>query len=330
MTDATACTLKQAFAAPSLTRPAMTTALETGARDATDDAGGRTPLLAKFMPADGAACSRPKTQSDHGAVERVNHSLDELQRIAELLAVEDGYEPVSRDFVIPRTFKLSVVIPVYNEQATIQQVLAQVAALPIPKEIIIVDDASTDGTRQILSQYEAARDVHVIFKPQNEGKGAALRTGFRRVSGDVVVVQDADLEYDPRDILTVVAPIACGLADVVYGSRFLDGAPRDRSFIHRLGNLALTKLSNWTTGLDLSDMETCYKAFHRDVLRSFEIQQPRFGFEPEVTARVARRKYRLCEVPVHYNPRGYAQGKKIGLVDLFSTLYCILRYGLAD
>jgi glycosyltransferase involved in cell wall biosynthesis len=263
-------------------------------------------------------------------VSRMTHSLDELERLAELLAVDDGYEPTAREFYLPRNFKLSIVIPVYNERHTIQQVLANVAALPIPKEIIVVDDASTDGTRQLLSQYEAASNMHVIFKPQNEGKGAALRTGLRRVTGDVVVVQDADLEYDPRDILAIVRPIISGQADVVYGSRFLEGQPQDRSFIHRLGNHLLTKLSNWTTGLDITDMETGYKAFRREVLKSFEIEQPRFGFEPEVTARIARRKYRLYEVPISYNPRGYAEGKKIGLADLFSTLYCIVRYALAD
>ncbi|HMC11631.1 MAG TPA: glycosyltransferase family 2 protein [Pirellulaceae bacterium] len=283
----------------------MKTTLESAIRDASDV--GKAPVEA-----------------------RVNYSLDELERLAELLAVDDGYMPTSRDFVIPRNFKLSIVIPVYNEQATIQQVLANVVAVPIPKEIIIVDDASTDGTRQVLSQYEAARDVHVIFKPQNEGKGAALRTGLRRVTGDIVVVQDADLEYDPRDILNLVRPILCGQADVVYGSRFLNGAAQDRSFVHRFGNRLLTKLSNWTTGLDISDMETGYKAFRREVLKSFEIKQHRFGFEPEVTARIARNKYRLYEVPISYTPRGYAQGKKIGLADLFSTLYCIIRYAWAD
>jgi glycosyltransferase involved in cell wall biosynthesis len=286
------------------------------------------PIETHCVPACPSPLTDPPTDADPSA--RLSHSLDQLERLAELLAVNDGYEPASRDFVIPRNFKLSVVIPVYNEQATIQQVVANVAALPIPKEIIIVDDASTDGTRQVLSQYEPARDIHVIFKPQNEGKGAALRTGFRRVTGDVVVVQDADLEYDPRDILTVVQPIVGGLADVVYGSRFLDEEPHDRPLIHRLGNRLLTKLSNWTTGLEISDMETGYKAFRREVIKSFEIQQPRFGFEPEVTARIARRKFRLYEVPVAYHPRGYAQGKKIGVADLFSTLYCILRYAVAD
>jgi glycosyltransferase involved in cell wall biosynthesis len=264
------------------------------------------------------------------AVARVTHSLDDLQRLADLLAVEDGYEPAERDFVIPRNFKLSVVIPVYNERRTIQQVLTRVAALPIPKEIVIIDDASTDGTREFLSQYECAADVHVIFKPQNEGKGAALRTGFRRVTGDVVIVQDADLEYDPRDILPVIKPIVCGQADVVYGSRFLDNTSQDRSLVHRLGNRLLTAASNRLTGLRITDMETCYKAFRRDVLRSFEIQQNRFGFEPEVTAKIARRKLRVQEVPIGYAARSYAEGKKIGLKDLFSTLYCIVRYRLAD
>lgn len=272
----------------------------------------------------------PRTELETATLTRLTHCLEDLQRLADLLAVEDGYLPVTRDFTIPRDFKLSVVIPVYNEERTIRLVLTHVLALPIPKEVVIVDDASTDSTRRILKEYEAAHDVHIIYKPQNEGKGAALRTAFRRVSGDIVVVQDADLEYDPRDILPLIKPIVLGDADVVYGSRFLAGAPQDRSLVHRLGNALLTRLSNWTTGLDITDMETCYKAFHRDVLRSFEIRQPRFGFEPEVTARIARRGFRLYEVPIQYNPRSYAQGKKIGIRDLFSTLWCILRYALAD
>ena len=264
------------------------------------------------------------------ALSRIAAGLHELERLAELMAVEDGYEPASRDFSLPQGFKLSIVIPVYNEEATVQRVLAEVLALPIPKEVIVVDDASTDGTRHILSQYEVADGIHIIYKPQNEGKGAALRTGLRRVTGEVVVIQDADLEYDPRDILSLVQPLIAGQADVVYGSRFLSGSPPESSIVHRLGNALLTRLSNWATGLDLTDMETCYKAFRREVISSFEIKQPRFGFEPEVTARIARRGYRVYEVPVRYRPRGYSEGKKIGLRDLFSTLYCILRYALAD
>jgi glycosyltransferase involved in cell wall biosynthesis len=267
-------------------------------------------------------------QKAEDAIGRMTLTLAHLERLADLLAVEDGYEPVTRDFELPRSFKLSVVIPVYNEERTIRQVLARVAALPVTKEIVVVDDASTDGTRQILSQFECAADVHVIFKPQNEGKGAALRTAFRRVTGDVVVVQDADLEYDPRDILPVIKPIVTGEADVVYGSRFLDNAHQDRSLVHRAGNRLLTGLSNLLTGLAITDMETCYKAFRRDVLRSFEIQQNRFGFEPEVTAKIARRKLRLQEVPIRYAARSYDEGKKIGIKDLFNALYCIVRYGL--
>jgi glycosyltransferase involved in cell wall biosynthesis len=148
------------------------------------------------------------------------------------------------------------------------------------------------------------------------------------VTGDVVIVQDADLEYDPRDILPVIRPIVTGEADVVYGSRFLDNAHQDRSLVHRAGNRVLTGLSNLLTGLRITDMETCYKAFRRDVLRSFEIQQNRFGFEPEVTAKIARRKFRVQEVPVRYAARGYAEGKKIGIKDLFNALYCIARYGI--
>jgi glycosyltransferase involved in cell wall biosynthesis len=267
---------------------------------------------------------------DEAPLIRTGRTLEQLQRLAEALAVEDGYEPASCDFAIPRNFKLSIVIPVYNEAPTIGKVMVRAAALPVPKEIIVVDDASTDGTRDILAQFECGRDVHIICKPQNEGKGAALRTAFRRVTGDIVVVQDADLEYDPRDILPIIRPIVCGQADVVYGSRYLTESPHDRSRIHRLGNWLLTAFSNWTTGLDLTDMETCYKAFTREVLTSFEIEQPRFGFEPEITAKIARRKYRVCEVPIRYRPRGYAEGKKIGLGDLISTLRCIVLYWLRD
>ncbi len=268
--------------------------------------------------------------ADERALARVNNSLSELEQLSSLIEAEDNCNDPAALLAAPPKVKLSIVIPVYNEEATIRQVLQNVSALPIAKEIIVVDDASTDSTRQILAEYEHQRGVNIILKPRNEGKGAALRTGFRQASGDVVIVQDADLEYDPADILNVIRPILDGQADVVYGSRFLDQSRGSDSSIHRFGNACLTKLSNWFTGLDITDMETCYKAFRRDVLASFEIRQPRFGFEPEVTARIARRKYRLCEVPIRYSPRGYAEGKKIGVKDLFSTLYSILRYGLAE
>lgn len=226
--------------------------------------------------------------------------------------------------------KVSVVIPVYNERNTILQVIERIRQLPIKTEIIVVDDCSTDGTRGWLEILRGTPDLHFIFKPQNEGKGAALRTGFEAATGDVVIVQDADLEYDPSDIPNVIRPIIMGKADVSFGSRYLQGRGRDGSRFHRFGNWLLTTLSNRLNGVQLTDMETCYKAFRRDVLQQVEFQQNRFGFEPEITAKLARRRYRIEEVPISYNPRGYAEGKKIGLKDLVSTLYCILRYGWAD
>ncbi len=271
----------------------------------------------------------PGTASDD-TIARVERTLSRLEELAEMLTLEDDYEPAVLDYALPRNFRLSIVIPVYNEEATIGRLLARVAAVPIPKEVIVIDDCSTDGTGRVLRALDRARGVHVIFKPHNEGKGAALRTGLRRASGDVVVVQDADLEYDPRDIVPLIRPIVEGRADVVYGSRFLGERPQDPSFIHRLGNGLLTWASNVTTGLKLTDMETCYKAFRRDAIRSFEIQQRRFGFEPEVTAKLARRKCSFAEVPITYAARSYAEGKKIGLADLVSALWCIARYGVCD
>jgi glycosyltransferase involved in cell wall biosynthesis len=234
------------------------------------------------------------------------------------------------DYELPAGFRLSVVIPVYNEKATIMEVIARVHALPLCTEIIVVDDCSTDGTRGWLETLRGAPGLRLIFQPRNAGKGAALRTGFAAATGDVVVVQDADLEYDPRDIPAVIHPIVADEADVVYGSRFLGDEPQDESFCHRLINRVFTESSNLFTGLRLTDMETCYKAFRRDVLRELKLRQNRFGFEPEVTAKLARRKYRIAERRITYNARGYAQGKKIGIRDAFNALYCIVRYGIAD
>jgi glycosyltransferase involved in cell wall biosynthesis len=264
---------------------------------------------------------------DNAAIDRAIETLDRLENLTELLALEDGYEPATLDYALPPKFRLSVVIPVYNEERTIRRVIARVFALPIPKEIIVVNDASTDGTADVLDELEGRAGLHVIHKPQNEGKGAALRTGFRHAGGNVVVVQDADLEYDPRDIVSVIRPIVEGQADAVFGSRFLGEEPQDRSLIHRTGNWFLTTSSNWLTGLDLTDMETCYKAFRRETLAQIEIQQNRFGFEPEVTAKLARQKARITEVPIRYHARGYAEGKKIGIKDLFNAVWCIVRYG---
>lgn len=270
-------------------------------------------------------------------VERVEHQLEELEKLNEQLTEEQAWAP-PLDYALPKDFLLSVVIPVYNEAATIACVIAQLRHLPLPVELVIVDDRSTDGTRDILRRYENDADVRIIYKPQNEGKGAALRTGFSQVRGQVVVVQDADLEYDPRDLARLVRPIVENRADVVYGSRYLGDRNepeefrlrrgRDRSPLHRCGNRLLTCVSNCFTGLRLTDMETCYKAFRRDVIQRIELQQERFGFEPEITAKIARRGLRVCETPISYHPRGYAEGKKIRLRDAVNALFCIVQYGV--
>ncbi len=302
---------------------------ETTNETATTDSGFRmivdSPIESNFPAVDHEA------KADRETLNRVDLSLDELDQLSDLLGVEGDYEVDPLDFELPADFKLSVIIPVYNEQATIYKILDRVNSLPLPKEIIVVDDRSTDGTRRMLNRLEACSDdLRIIYKPQNEGKGAALRTGFEQATGDIVVVQDADLEYDPRDIPPLLKPIIDDEADIVYGSRFLGDEPQDPSWIHRLGNGTLTAASNLFTRLRLTDMETCYKAFRRDVIQSVEIKQNRFGFEPEVTAKLARRKHRFVERPITYDARGYDEGKKIGVKDLFNALYCIVRYGVAD
>ncbi len=287
----------------------------------------KTPSIANQAATVPSRSTVVPASGDQAAITRAVETLERLESLTELLAVEDGYEPATLDYVLPPKFKLTVVIPVYNEERTIRQVIARVNALPIPKEIVVVDDASTDGTADILDELDGRTGIHVIHKPQNEGKGAALRTGFRHAGGDVVVVQDADLEYDPRDIVAVIRPIVEGKSDVVFGSRFLGEEAQDKSLVHRTGNWFLTAASNWLTGLELTDMETCYKAFRRETLAKIEIQQNRFGFEPEVTAKLARLKARITEVPIRYRARGYAEGKKIGIKDLFNAVWCIVRYG---
>jgi glycosyltransferase involved in cell wall biosynthesis len=262
---------------------------------------------------------------------RVEASLARVQQLLELAQFVDTAEPYDApplDFALPADFKLSIVIPVYNEERTIREILARVSKLPVAKEIIVVDDCSRDGTRDLLAELEQAGDLTVIYLPKNGGKGAALRMGFRAATGDVVVVQDADLEYDPRDILKLLRPLVEGQAEVVYGSRFLHESPQDKSLLHRSGNWLLTAASNVFTGLAITDMETCYKAFRRDVIQSIQVEQNRFGFEPEITAKLARRGHRIVEVPITYKARGFAEGKKIGLKDLVNALWCIVRYGM--
>ncbi|MDC3009859.1 glycosyltransferase family 2 protein [Synechococcus sp. AH-736-G20] len=225
--------------------------------------------------------------------------------------------------------KLSIIIPCYNESSTILSLIDAVKQSPVKdKEIIIVDDGSKDGTRDILSELNDP-EVRVIFHKANQGKGAALRTGFQEATGDICIVQDADLEYDPQEFPVVIQPILEGKADVVFGSRFQSGRPhRVVYFWHRIGNGVLTLMSNFFTDLNLSDMETCYKAFRREVIQSINIRENRFGFEPEVTAKVAKMNLRIYEVGISYYGRTYDEGKKIGWKDGFRAIYCILKYNL--
>jgi len=223
---------------------------------------------------------------------------------------------------------LSVVIPVYNERRTIAEIVRRVQQVGVHHEIVIVDDFSLDGTREVLLELAQQKGIRVLMHGYNRGKGAALRTAFAELRGDAVLIQDADLEYDPRDYLRLLAPLEQGAADVVYGSRFLENARQDPSRLHRFGNWLLTWLSNLVTGQQLTDMETCYKVFRRDVLQSIKIEQDRFGFEPEITAKVSHLGYQIQEVPIRYNSRGYEEGKKIGIKDGLNALWCIVRYGM--
>ena len=235
---------------------------------------------------------------------------------------------------------VSVVIPVYNEISTLAEILRRVTAVDFPKELVIVDDCSRDGSREFLQRLAEQglsvlggsprnrNELRILFQERNQGKGAALRRGFSESTGDIVIVQDADLEYDPRDIPRVIQPILEGDADVVFGSRFTGTPRRVLYFWHSVLNKLLTTLSNMTSNLNLTDMETCYKAFRAEVIRSVEVEEDRFGFEPEITAKVARGGWRVFEVPISYHGRTYEEGKKIGWKDGVRALYAIGKYTL--
>ena len=222
--------------------------------------------------------------------------------------------------------KLSVVIPVYNEKKTLSELICRVEAVKLEKEIIIVDDGSTDGTQNLLKKYEEQERFKVIYQSKNAGKGSALRAGFDKAEGEIIIVQDGDLEYDPKEYPILIEPILDGRADVVYGSRFLGGTHRVFFFWHYVGNKVLTTLSNMCTNLCLTDMETGYKVFRRTVLDSFILKCNRFGFEPEFTSKVARHAFRIYEVPISYSGRGYEEGKKIDWKDGVAALWFIFRF----
>lgn len=226
--------------------------------------------------------------------------------------------------------KLSIIMPCYNESATIDKIVESVRAIPYEdKEIVIVDDMSTDGTRDILRDRITPLVDKVIYHEANQGKGAALRTGFKEATGDIVIVQDCDMEYDPMEIPKVIAPILKGKADVVYGSRFIGGEEHCvLYFWHMVGNKLLTLFSNMCSNLTLTDMETCYKAFKREVIQPMEIEEKRFGFEPEITAKIAKNQFKIYEVGISYFGRTYEEGKKIGWRDGVRAIWCIFKYNL--
>jgi glycosyltransferase involved in cell wall biosynthesis len=270
------------------------------------------------------------TEDRYGTLERLERSLQQLENLENEIRKEIRVDDEPLGYTLPTGFLLSVIVPVYNEVATIGQVLSRLAACPIPMEIVVIDDASTDGTRNVLELWQSASGVRIIFKERNAGKGAAIRSGLSEARGAVILVQDADLEYDPRDIPALIKPIVRGEADIAYGSRFIGYDRFAGAWWQALANRTLTFFSNRLTGARLTDMETGYKAFTRESILGIHLTQDRFGFEPEVTAKLARRGYRFTEMPVRYTPRSFADGKKIRLKDAFFALYAIVRFGLGD
>jgi glycosyltransferase involved in cell wall biosynthesis len=226
--------------------------------------------------------------------------------------------------------KISVIIPVYNEVKTISEIIRRVQAVKIADEIVIVDDGSTDGTRNVIQTLERSEQIRIILHERNQGKGAAIRTGLENSKGDLIIIQDADLEYDPRDCEALLRPIREGIADVVYGSRFLGGARRPVMFWHMVANKLLTLMTNILYDTILTDMETGYKLFRREVVEQFQLRSKRFDFEPEFTAKILKRKARIFEVPITFNPRSYEEGKKISTKDAFQAVWTLIKYRFVD